>query len=316
MEKGEKNSSLAARLLEAGVPADVAAYLERLQPQAWGWWVAQGVLLFVMVAGFAVGALWFWPRLAALTEANAMTAGERAGALMVQYNFGMSLLIALFGWIFAAGATVGLAGIATERLRASTFTFNVLNARQAAARWALKRTMVALSGETNPEAYVRRAVLNWQWWMAGWAVVLLALSAYAVSRDVQAHGLYTRSHYIDSPFFPWGSRAPVPWTQATKVELGCNHVTGRNASDSLIYRVHFPDRYFVSLESGTPLGDWLDAAEQIDAELRRSGVKFQRWRWLDRDPLDPACLAVMRRSWEQDYPRIERLLRIGELPDR
>lgn len=312
----ETKPALGARLIELGVPAHVAAYLEHLKPQAWIWWVSQSALLPLMVAGIAVGGLWLWPGLEALTEANALAAGQRAGALMVQYNFGMSLVLALFGWIFASGAIVGIATIATERTRASTFAFGILNTRQAVARWALQRTLRRLSNEANPETYVRRAVVNWQWWMAGSAAILLAISAYAVSRDVQAHGIYTRSHFIDSPFFPWGSRTPTPWADAVKVELGCNHVTGRNAYDSLIYRVHFPGRYFVSLESGVAFGDWLDAAEEIDAELRSSGAEFRRWNWLDRDPLDPACLNVMRRSFEQDYPRIERLLRIGELPDR
>ena len=80
--------------------------------------------------------------------------------------------------------------------------------------------------------------------------------------------------------------------------------------------MHFPDRYFVSLESGVAFGDWLEAAEQMDTELRRTGVEFRRWNWLDRDPLYPACLSVMRHNFGADYPRIERLLRVGELPDR
>ena len=187
---------LSAQLEAAGVPAHVAVYLEEQRPIAFAYWGGQGLTLLILVAGFAVGAYWLWPLFERMTEANAVAVGQRVGALMVQYNFGMSLVLALFGWIFAAGAIGGFAGIATERLRASTFAFTALNAKQAIARWGLQRTLRALSGETDPKAYVRRAVVNWQWWMAASAAVLLLISACAVSRDVQANGLYTRSHYI------------------------------------------------------------------------------------------------------------------------
>jgi hypothetical protein len=313
----EAADDLSARLQTAGVPKHVADYLQALRPKFWLWWVAQGVFLPVMLAGFAVGALWLWPQLEEIGRHNALVAAMSANALMVQYNFGVSLILALFAWIFAAGAIGGVVGVLIERSRAGAFAYGILNAKRTAiGAWSVARTMRALSDEADPERFVRRATMNWQWWMVGAALVLSALSAYAVMRDVQAHGLYTRTHLIASPLLPWGSRAPVEWVDALKVEVGCNHVTGRNAYDTLIYRVHLPGRSFASLESGEALGDWLAAAEQIDAELRRASVPFERWQWLDRDPLDPACLSVMRNSWAEDYPRIERLLRIGELPDR
>lgn len=306
---------LSEQLQAADTPEHVAEYLERLAPKMWRWWLTQAAFFVLMLGGFAVGGYFIWPVLEQMTAHNAMMAAMDANAVMVGYNFGVSMVLALFGWIFAAGALSGLLSVMSEQARASAFTYNMLAAR-GVAQWSVRRTLRELEGDSDPERFVRRAVWSWQSWAVGLGAALMTVSAYAATRDVQAHDIFTRSHFIASPLLPWGSRAPVAWSEAELVEVGCNHATGRNAYDSIIYRVHLPGRYFVSLESGQALGDWLVAAEAIDAELRDGGVPFQRWDWMGRDPLHPQCLAVMRQSWEEDYPRIERLLRIGELPDR
>lgn len=315
MEEEDTGTALGAQLEAVGVPAAVAAYVEQQRPLFWISWLGQWGIIGLMLAGFAVGGVWLWPALERLTEANALAAAADEGALLVHSNFGSSLVIALFGWIFAAGAIVGVIGVMTPRLQASTFAFNMLNGQDALSRWAVARTVQTLSDESDPKTYVRKAVVSWQWWALGLGAFFLMLATYAVTRDVQAHSLFTRTHYVESPFLPWGSREPRPWSDVESVELGCNHVTGRNAGDDIVYKAHFRDGTTVFVDSAAALsGSWLEGLETIDTAIQRSGAEFRRWNWLGRDPLHPACLAVMQSYYQGNYPRIERLLRVGQLP--
>jgi hypothetical protein len=96
------------------------------------------------------------------------------------------------------------------------------------------------------------------------------------------------------------------------VELGCNHVTGRDTGDFVIYQVRFRDGSSVDLGAARPTtGDWLQRLETIDARLRSAGATFKRWEWLGRDPVHPACLAEERAELGEDgYRRLSALLRV------
>jgi hypothetical protein len=306
----------AARLAEFGVPPQVIAYaLER--NAGWFPYAYMTALFAVLGAGIAVGGGFLWPFLEALTHRNAIAHAQEAGALLYHANFGLSLVLALFGWIFVGGTLVTIPFVQTPRMRASMLVATALWSNGPFERWLFVRSLRRVT-EADPERYLQRWANHNNKLTGVLGAAVFLVSALAVARDVGAHTLYTQDAYIRAPFFPWGSRAPHAWRDATEVELGCNHIGGRNAADNIIYDVTFADGASVDVALGIPLrgGDWLENAERIDAQLREGGASFRRWSWMQREPLHPACLAVMRQNFGADYPRIERLLRVGELPDR
>jgi hypothetical protein len=312
----QENDDRAEALQQSGVPAHVISYVLAQQPVPWFGIAYTTVFLAVMVGGFFVGSL-FWAPLEDLTVRNALEHARAEGALLYHANFGLSLVLALFGWIFAVGFIGNLIFLRTARLRAAYLMFSVTHSRRAFERAMVASSLRQIGEVHDPEAFIATWIKLGNRWTMIAAVAGLALAGVALARDVQAHTLYTQSSYIRAPFFPWGRSEPRLWRDAVKIELGCNHVEGRNAYDKIIYSVHFADGAKVDVGNGwaLPGGDWLQNAELIDAELRASEATFERWSWMNREPLHPACLAVMRGSFGADYPRIERLLRIGELPD-
>lgn len=300
-----------------GVPGAVVSYVQSQNPSAGFYLVHMALTFALLIAGGLVG-VFLWAPLQALTVGNAVEHTVGVGGLMYHVNFGFAGVIALFGWIVVAAAIANLL-ILGERNRAGYFAFSIATAQRHWTSFLVAGSLnkvADLSGD--PKAYIKAWIDRGTRSLGITAILAVLVSVYALSRDLHAHTVYTAADYIRSPFFPWGSSEPRPWRTATRVELGCNHVTGRNAEDYLVYRVYFPDGGDVSLQSATPLPhvDWLVVAEQIDARAREGGATFERWSPRDRDPLHPSCLAVMQRNFGSDYPRIERLLRIGELPAR
>lgn len=316
-QQSDQRESGAARLADFGVPAPIAAHALKLN-QGWFSFAYTTATLAMLVGGFAVGGILLWPFLEALTHRNAIEHAQEAGALLYHANFGLSLVLALFGWIFIGGTIITIPFTQTSQGRASLLVATALWSNGPVERWAFARALRPAADETDPELYLRRWAGAGNKTTAIIGAAIFAVSALAVLRDVSAHSLYTPDAYIRAPFFPWGSTAPHAWRDATEVEVGCNHIEGRNAADNIIFDVKFADGDAVDVSLGMPLrgGDWLESAERIDAQLREGGASFERWSWMNREPLHPACLSVMRRSFGADYPRIERLLRIGELPDR
>ncbi len=306
-----------AALRDCGVPEYVISYVNAQKPAPRFGLIYLTLFMALMVGGFFIGSL-FWRPLEDLTVSHAIEHARVEEALLYHANFGLSLVLALFGWIFATGFIANLILLRTPRLRAAYLVFSATSSRRAFERAIVAQSLRQVAETSDPEAYVNAWINlgNRVTMIAG--VVGLAVAGVALVRDVNAHTVYTATSYIRAPFFPWGSREPRPWRDAENVEVGCNHIDGRNAADNLIYQVHFADGADVDVALGMPLpgGDWLRNAEIIDAELRAGGARFRRWSWMERDPLHPACLNVMRRSFGQDYPKIEQLLRIGELPDR
>lgn len=168
-----------------------------------------------------------------------------------------------------------------------------------------------LKDETDARRYVVRFTTSWVSWVAVAAVFLTAASAVLAVCDVRSHTLYTREGVVRRQFFPWQGAEMRSWSDATRVEVGCNHVTGRNASDDPVYKILFRDGSTVRLDDAVPLGaSWLDRVEQIDTHLSESGALFRHWQWLDREPLHPECLAANRaRLSRGDYQRLLTLLR-------
>jgi hypothetical protein len=283
------------------------------------WWlhVAFGWLFLpLMLAGFAVGAFYLWPALENLTAQNARIHAENAGAILYDFNFGFSLVIAIFAWIFAVGAVVGLAPALWLRLQKNVFVFSVLDGKRSPiAEWGVRRSLERLQKEADPAHSVRQMVTGWVPTMMVVAMGIAAASAVLVMRDVQAHSIFTPTEYIRSPFFPWGSTRPREWSTAISVEVGCNHVERRGAiSNSIIYQVKFADGASVRIGDAIPLRDsWLDAAETIDQHLTVGGATFSHWDWMGRDPQHPLCIAALRDRYSGDqFGRVRRLLRLPE----
>lgn len=313
----EQRDEMAAKLASLGVPQNVIVYVLGLGGIGWFEFAFRTSFIAVMVAGFAAGGLWMWPFLEALTIHNAIEHARYAGGELYHANFGVSLVLAFFGWICVAGWLVGVGFTSTPRLRANMLIANARMSNGPIERWAMSTALKRVAGESDPEAYVRRwnALSLWIALLIG--AVVLTISAFAVVRDVNTHDILTRSAYIRSPFFPWVATEPRLWRDAVEVEVGCNHVEGRNSYDTIVYEVKFADGASVDVALGTPWrGLWIDHVELIDSELRDAQAPFRRWSWLNRHPLHPACLAAMHDSAGNQYSRIEHLLRIGELPDR
>lgn len=309
MEDAEQMAAARAAMAEAGVPPAVSEYVLGIKRSDWFLVGLMVLPLVLMSGGFAIGASVLWPALESHTEANALAHALEAGAVLHSTNFGMSMLIALFAWMFIAYAAASVLLSLTPELRAAGFVMSA-HVKGFVSRRVFRASVKGLDPDMPPSDYVRRVAAYGQRIMLVIGLALVALSSYAVYRDVRTNSVYTPSSYIRVPFFPWGSREARPWADARRVELGCNHVDGD--SDSLIYKVHFTDGEWVNLAYADPLpgDDWLTAAEQIDAELAAGGAEFRRWSWMDRDPLHPLCLRVMQQSFGPNFWRIERLLRI------
>lgn len=281
------------------------------------WWLHgsfSGLFLPLMVAGFAVGAFYLWPALENLTAQNARIHAENAGAILYDFNFGLSLVVAIFAWIFGVGAVVGLVPALWVRLQKNVFVFSVLDGKRSPiAEWGVRRSLERLRNEADPAEFVRRMVTGWVPTIMAVAMAIAALTAVLVMRDVQAHSIFTPTEYIRSPFFPWGSTHPREWSTAISVEVGCNHVERRGAiSNSIIYQVKFADGASVRIGDAIPLrGSWIDAAETIDQHLTAGGATFSNWDWMGRDPQHPLCIAALRDRYSSDqFERVRRLLRL------
>jgi len=304
-----------AALQSVGVPAHIIDGLLKKDLALWIEHVQYAVFLGLMVAGFAVGGWLIWPALEQLTEANARQHAETAGALLYSYNFGLSLVLAIFAWIFVVGLAATLLTNGSARMRASAFVVAALQSRGSGlVRWSMRRQLQPLEQETDPDAYVREAAARGLMSLALATLALATLSVAAVKRDVQAHRVYTAEGYIHSPFFPWASRDLRRWEDATRVELGCNYIASEDASD-VIYNVHFPDGAEAFPASARALsGHWVDQLQEIDAALRRSDAQFERWRWLNRDPIHPRCLEQMLEALGPKYPSLQVMLQTGGYP--
>lgn len=309
----ERLTQIADALRDAGVPDQVVKYAIGLGLSSWIYVAGELFYFAVMVAGFAVGGFYLWPYLDEMAAGIARSHAIETNALLYSYDFGLSLVIGLFGWIFSA-ATLTLAGLSVSpRLRASTFAFAVVDGlRRRSTRWMIRRSIARSLSETDPVRYIRRTISGWMLAIAAPAALLATVSAIAIPRDVRSHTIYGATAYVNSPFLPWGTSAR-DWASAVSVETGCNHVE-RNGkiSDDIIYKVRFADGASTRIGSATPIqGTWLSAAERIDEQLRAAGATFSPWKWLGRDPIHPLCIAALRDRFPgRDFERLRRLLRL------
>ena len=301
-------------LRDAGVPEPVVEYLKHQKLSQSIYHGTEFLFIFVMAAGLIAGMRYLWPYLNGMTAQFAQARAQEIEGLLYDYNFGLSLILGILGWIFAAGAPFLFAQLISPRLLANSFVFGtVAGLKLRATRWIVRKILTHARNESDPARYVRRAELRWAWVFTLAGALPFAIGGMILVREQRAHEIYTSTTYVHSPLLPWKSTAPRPWSTAVAVETGCNHIEREGKiSDDIIYEVRFPDGATTRLGDATPLqGSWLDAVEKIDSLLVASGVEFAHWSWLDRDPTHPLCITALRERFPgAEFGRVQRLLRL------
>ncbi|GJL91977.1 hypothetical protein [Hyphococcus sp.] len=310
----DTGTDIRAQLVEAGVPQAVAEYADSMKPSGWVFQALSWIFILIMVLGF-IGGAFLWAYFENILDQNAQKAAANAGAVLYQHNFGIAGLFALFGWIFAAAVITGQIQLLSDKLLSSAFVETILDPKNR-LYLSLENYLDRLRAyEHEPREYMKRACLGWINYILWPTVILFSLAAATLERELHTYDYYTLEGYVEKPLFPWESEKVDYWSNASYAELGCNHVTGKNASDDIIYDVTFQNGNSLRPSNALPVtGTWLDRIEQIDRVLVSEGTKFKRWSWLKRNPLHPSCMASYRKKWSStNYERLESLLRVDEL---
>lgn len=297
-----------------GVPAAVIDHVMALEPARWIYWLGAWSYVVVMVAGFGVGAI-LWSRVEAIVDDTAVSRAAEIGGLLYKSNFGIGFVFLLFAWILISGVLVTAVAAKSARVRASYFLFTLLDPKNRISL-TFNNRLSKLAAITDPEEYIRSAVEGSNKAFLSVGVLLTAAGFAFVDWELNTFNIYSAEGYLSTPLLPWDHDKTGKWRDAEYVELGCNHVTGKNASDDIIYEIRVDEKTSFRISDAAPVkGDLLDQIEAIDTELREADISFRRWEWLKRNPLHPSCLAAQRRKYSaNDYNRIIRLLRVGEFP--
>lgn len=97
-----KQKEICDGLVAMGAPPEVAEYAALREPSLLLYSALNFGYIGIMAAGFIVGAM-FWTPLEKIAESNARAAAVEIDALLYEINFGIAMIIAIFGWIFASG---------------------------------------------------------------------------------------------------------------------------------------------------------------------------------------------------------------------
>lgn len=303
-----KQQKICDGLIEMGAPLEVAEYAASRNPSSFLYTVLNFGYVAIMISGFVVGAF-FWNVLENIAETNARAAALEADALLYSSFFGISMIIALFGWIFASGILAYIFTGPFENARLAIFTFSSLDAKSRMLM-KLERFTQKHGPFSSPKEYIDR------WWQVSTRVlivpslVLLGLAAATLDREFDTYSLVTEEAIVVKPILPFEVMKRLYWKDVETVEVGCNFVKDDNAH-SLVYKVRFRNGDTHRLDSLIPVeGSWLDAIEVIDAAIVDNGGSFSRWEWLDRNPMDPQCLAGFQQELSTpDYQRLQGILR-------
>lgn len=271
--------------------------------------------LLIMVIGFAVGA-YIWAKLEKVTISNAQEFAGTVTAIWIDTNFGFSLVLALFVWIFAATLVLSLIiRLIPMPAKASLFFGASKELGKVVAdftrQWS-EENSVSKPQDTGDainrslDAYIRRNLLRLSPFIG--IIILLCWSETRSFEVITENGLYDSSMFSRNVAFK-------PWSEAKEVSLGCNQT---DDGGSLIYRVEFNDGTKIRLPESSSLNGrhWLVNLEHIDKALSTQGAVFKRWSWLERDALHPKCLRGFYAEVGPDNKyRIDDLLRIGFFPE-
>ncbi|MEL6380262.1 MAG: hypothetical protein AAFQ29_10895, partial [Pseudomonadota bacterium] len=296
----DKYSDLRDRLLAAKIPLYVVEHAISLGPAKWLYDCTTWLFVFIMSGGFIFGAFFVWRPLKNLVVKNALNLANEINGILYAQNFGIALLVALFAWIFVTGFLVTLVQNSSKRMQASIFIHTLLDPKNA-PYLRIGENVERLQDESDPTEYMKRMVLGWGKLMLWPAAILTSISLIILERELNTFTIYTPTGYLAKPLFPWEDDKSDHWTNAQTVELGCNHTTGRGASDDIIYEINFASGESYRISTANPVsGNWLDQIEIIDEALKDADVIFQRWDWLNRESYHPDCLAAQERQFSPD----------------
>ena len=276
-------------------------------------WLGHWLFMIIMCLGFAVGGFWLWPYLEQLNIQRAMERTTDLNGLMFDVNFGIGLLIGLFVWIFLTGAlSMALVRLAPMPLKGSLF-FGVSADLDKTGIKRQQNIDALMKGVDRPnstaelinrltEPNIKKAFKIF--------IPIAILTALITYRETYTFSVLSETGHYRSGFF---SNSSQSWNEVSSVELGCNHVTGKNRSDDLVYKIKFRQGKALGIDDAIPLqGSWLENAKKINAKLKENGTQFKRWKWLNRDPLHPKCLAAQQNSYTGvEFNQIVSLLQIG-----
>lgn len=301
------------RLIRAGIPEFVIDHAFSLRPSRLHYVAGSFGVVGIMLSGFAVGAA-LWGSLEEIHIQNALDSALELSGVLYWSNFGISALIAIFGWIFASGLILYWVFNLSARMRASVFVYSFVDSSNAAyAKMFMPRE--SLSQIADPDEYIRSMIGHWSRISFWSAAFLLSIAAYSLERELKSFSVYSAEGYYEFPYFPWETTKVGLWAEAARVEIGCNHVTGKNADDYIVYEITLNSGGSIRLDNTAPVrGTWLDQIEVIDAAVEKSGAQFERWSWMKRDPLHPACVAAQAQKFgAENEERVARILRLGEI---
>ena len=301
----EPEKSIQAQLEEKGVPADIAEYAANQSPLAIINTVYAFSIAIVMGLGFLIGAIFLWQPAETLNNKLAASFAENVGALLYRTNFGVSGLIALFAWIFLSCAICGLLPLISKKLLASSFVYGILNDKVTKIK--------PLRPNISPPQYLRKYFIRSTKFLFFPALFLTLIALLVGFKEINSYSVFGEDKFVIAPILSFSGKQTYSNTDIRSIELGCNHVTGKNRSDKLVYKITFKDGKSLRMEDAQALhGTWLQNAVKIDAGLKENGFEYKRWKWGNRDPLHPDCLTAQRnKHTESEFNQIASLLQIG-----
>lgn len=277
-------------------------------------WLGHWMFMIVMCAGFAVGGFWIFPYLERLNARRAIEKGNEINALLIHVDTGFGILVALFVWIFLTlNVCLLLIRWLPMPLKGALF-FGISQEKSVPTT---ERDVDELMKHSDRPRNASELINRWaEPGIKKFSKILYpiaVITAFLSYQETKVFSLYSESGFYQSGYF---SESFTKWNQVSSIELGCNHVTGKNQSDDLVYKINFKQGASPRMEDAVALqGTWLESAAEINNILKDYSVNFKRWKWLDRNPLHPKCLSAQKESLTRDeFQQVVDLLQIGHFP--
>ncbi|MEP3654576.1 MAG: hypothetical protein ABJO36_06745 [Litorimonas sp.] len=276
-------------------------------------WLGFLLFMFVMIGGFAVGAV-IWGIAENLTEQNAIQAAASVDGFSIDVNFGIGLLIGLFVWIGLSGWIVALITKLVPMPVKGALFLSQIEPEKVTPEMFQKKTSFMESKDRIKNAsefidtYFSGTLIKSAKYLAPLSVIVIAVS-YA---ELHSYSVMSETGHHKSGLFS-NKMTVKKWVDAELVELGCNQT---DDGGNLIYEVTWPDGKSKRLPIDTSINgkDWLTNLESVDTKISSAGATFERWSWNNRNPLHPKCLrGFYAELGPEGKSRIDSLLRIDEL---
>lgn len=324
MEVSEGNSGgpeLAAgdswfvKLTEAGVEPGIASTLSAAF-RSWPERLIISASFFLAIFGPIVWFLLFGIGfLESLAATDALNHASQRGGVLFKPRLGSGMLVSLFAYILLAGWVAwSLPLILRSRLRhVAALTVLALFENNSLKR---KRFQIVVRDQTPGETadeFSRRLCMAYGKFYRMLALPLLVASFGLTMLDLRSYTYATIDAVVTQPWLPWTHVRTYKFSDASFVELGCNYT---DEGGWVEYTVHFPDGAEFNLGSfGTVSGEWIGTALRIDQKLLDAGVELRRWKFRERDPMHPLCLARQGKLLSPSEPALLHSLLRSNLDD-